>query len=459
MNTKNNNSETKRGNILFINPLFNENNSEINIEYENSLLYLAAIAEDCEYNVRIANYKTYENLLSEIQNFFPDYIVSIISFKSFKEEMKVLALLKEQRPNTKIIVTGIPFLTYNTNVTYENSFIDYVIYGEAEITLKEILEGVKDSDILGICYSDENMQPVKNKPRPFIDDLDILPFPSRHLLGLTDRKEALISISRGCKNSNFCSLEAMLYGENVRIRSIPGIISEITECVSEYRIKNFILKSDPYIHNSNWTKELCQRIIDSGLNIIWSTNILPEDKVTAALMKNSGCKSIFIDIQSGSDEILKNIGSHIKIDNIKKCVKLLKQNKLKIYSSFMFGYPWETEKTAEETIKFALELNSDYTKFMIAAPFPGTRFFAYSMMNKLFSGNPDFKNAYSEPIVRAHDLSKERILAIYNEAQRRYYFRPQFILKSILGLRDLNELNVYVKIYRRLLIKCEKHDK
>ena len=81
------------------------------------------------------------------------------------------------------------------------------------------------------------------------------------------------------------------------------------------------------------------------------------------------------------------------------------------------------------------------------------------MMNKLFSGNPDFKNAYVEPIVRTHDLSKERVSEICNEAYRRYYFRPKFIIKFILGLRNLKELNIYAKIYKRLLIKCEKHDK
>ena len=69
------------------------------------------------------------------------------------------------------ITKGAPFLTYGTNAIYENQFLDYVITGEPEQTFKEILEGIPNSEILGISYKD-NFQGITNEPRPFNENLD-----------------------------------------------------------------------------------------------------------------------------------------------------------------------------------------------------------------------------------------------------------------------------------------------
>ena len=66
----------------------------------------------------------------------------------------------------------------------------------------------------------------------------------------------------------------------------------------------------------------------------------------------------------------------------------------------------------EETIKFAIELDSNFISFYTATPLPGTRFFAYAMMNKLIEGELNFESAYYVPSVRSHELTKERIFEL-----------------------------------------------
>ena len=122
-----------------------------------------------------------------------------------------------------------------------------------------------------------------------------------------------------------------------------------------------------------------------------------------------------------------------------KCLK----NKIKIYNYFVIGLPWETEKTVEETIKFAIELDSNFISFYTATPLPATKFFAYAMMNKLTDGNLNFDNAYYVPTVRSHELSKERIFELHKLAIKRFYLRPKFILKTLFGLRSFTELKNY----------------
>lgn len=410
--------KTKRGKVYFA---------------ENNTSYLPAIAEACNYEIKINTNNSIEQTLNDILEFAPDYLVSNIRFQIYKPQMEALAKIKSLAPNTKIVVTGEPFLTYNNNVTYENPFINYAIMGEAEYTFRDILEGVPDNEILGICYTDENMQAVKNEPRPFIENLDELPFPIRNF-----NKDLIefIEVSRGCPHHCFFCMSTPLRGEKARYRSAENVIEELKHCINTYNISDFVFKADNILANRDWLKELCKKIIENKLNIKWSANIIPKgiDNELAEYMKKSGCILCNIGIESGAVSILNNIEKKVTIDDIKNTMSVLKKNKISTNNCFLFGLPWETEETAEETIKLALELDSDEASFYIASPFPGTKFFVYTMINRLSAGDIDFTNAIREPIVKTHNLSKERIIEIQREAIKRYYTQPKYILSSIFSL-------------------------
>ena len=425
------------------------------------LMYLASIAEQCGYEAKIKDYSLGGKFLEDLRIYNPDYIVANIATPSFKSDMEALAQAKLVLPNLKIIVKGAPFLTYNTNVIYENPFIDYVIIGEAELTLKDILNGVPDRDILGICYS-ENSQGVQNPARPFNENLDDLPFPARHLVDNSIYKrpdngkvQAVIKVSRGCPYHCFFCLATPVSGSKVRTRSAENIITEINECVEKYNIKNFLFWSDIFNFDREWTLDLCRKIINSGLKITWSANTRANtmDDEMANLMYKSGCRLVSIGVESGSQEILNNIGKKITLDDIRNTVKILKKNKIKIYNYFVIGLPWETEKTVEETIKFAIELDSNFISFYTATPLPGTRYFAYAMINNLVDGALDFSSAYYFPAVRSHELSKERIFELHKLAIKKFYLRPKFIIKTILGLRSFNEFKNYFIAGINLILK------
>lgn len=425
------------------------------------LMYLASIAEESGFEAKIKDYSFGGDLEKDAAEFKPDYLVANIATPTFKSDMDSLKRVKERFPAIKIIVKGAPFLTYNTNVIYEHPYISYVIMGEPELTLKEILDGVPDSEILGICYQ-ENFQGVKNELRPFNEDLDSLPFPARHLVDNNiyrrpdnGKVQAVIKVSRGCPFHCFFCLASPVSGIKVRKRSAENIISEIKECVDKYNIKNFLFWSDIFNIDREWTLDLCRKIIESGLKITWSANTRADtmDNEMAELMYKSGCRLVSIGVESGSQEVLNNIGKKITLDNIRNTVRVLKKNKIKIYNYFVLGLPWETEKTAEETIKFAIELDSNFVSFYTASPLPGTKFFAYALVNKLAEDGLNFDGAYYIPAVRSHELSKERIFEIHKSAVRRFYLRPKFILKTLFSLQSFAEFKNYFKAGISLLKK------
>lgn len=425
------------------------------------LMYLASIAESCGFEAIIRDYSQGGDFEADLKEFQPNYLVANIATPTFKSDMMAVQLAKEILPNICTIVKGAPFLTYNTNTIYENPFIDYVIMGEAELTLKDILDGVPNCDILGICYR-ENFQPVKNDKRPFIEDLDILPFPARHLVDNSIYKrpdngkvQAVIKVARGCPFHCFFCLATPVSGAKVRTRSPENIVAELKECVEKYNIKNFLFWSDIFNFNREWTLELCQKIIESGLKITWSSNTRADtmDDEMAKMMYKSGCRLVSIGVESGSQKMLDNIGKKITLDDIRNTVKILKKNKIKIYNYFVIGLPWETEETVEETIKFAIELDSNFISFYTATPLPGTKYFAYAMLNKLVEGNLDFRSAYYEPVVRSEHLSKERIFELHKQAIKRFYLRPKFILKTLLSLRSFAEFKNYFIAGMSLIMK------
>ncbi len=425
------------------------------------LMYLAAIAEQCGYEAMIRDYSQGGNFEVDLKEFQPDFLVANIATPTFQSDMMAIKLAKDINPSICTIVKGAPFLTYNTNTIYENPFIDYVIIGEAEFTLKEILEGVPNNEILGICYR-ENFQPIKNEKRPFIENLDELPFPARHLVDNSiyrrpdnGKVQAVVKVARGCPFHCFFCLATPVSGAKVRKRSPENIVAELKECVEKYNIRNFLFWSDIFNLDREWTLELCKKIIESGLKITWSSNTRADtmDDEMAKMMYKSGCRLVSIGVESGSQKMLDKIGKKITLDNIRNTVKILKKNKIKIYNYFVIGLPWETEETVEETIKFAIELDSNFISFYTATPLPGTKYFAYAMLNKLVEGNLDFRSAYYEPVVRSESLSKERIFELHKQAVKRFYLRPKFIFKTLLSLRSFTEFKNYFIAGMNLLIK------
>lgn len=470
-NTESNN--LKKGRVLFIYPPSPVINREDRCQQPTEellvipplpptdLMYLASIAESCGYEAMISDYSQGGNYEKDLDEFAPNYLVANIATPTFISDMDAIRFAKEKNPALCTIVKGAPFLTYNTNCIYENNFIDYIIIGEPELTLKDILDGVPNEEINGICFR-ENFQPIKTDPRAFNENLDELPYPARHLVDNSiytrpdnGKVQAVIKVARGCPYHCFFCLATPVSGAKVRVRSSENIIGEIKECVDKYNIRNFVLWSDIFNLNRDWAIDLCKKIIESGLKITWSSNTRADtmDDELASIMYKSGCRLVSIGVESGSQEVLDKIGKRIHLDQIRNTVKVLKKHKIKIYNYFVIGLPWETEETVEETIKFAIELDSNFISFYTATPLPGTRYFDYAIANRLVDGNLDFHRAYYEPVVRAHKLSKERIFELHKQAVKRFYLRPMFIIKTILSLRTFTELKNYFMAGINLLKK------
>ena len=436
------------------------------------LMYMAAVAEgvgleakilDCSVDT-MGNGKwemgnsekdsiSYSLFPIHLKKFQPDYLVVNIASTTLENDLKAVSVAKEILPNLITIVKGAHFLTENTDILYKYKDVDLVIVGEVEATLKEILEDKNYSEIKGLCYRDGFVSKFTG-PRPFIENLDELPFPARHLVDNNlfrrpdnNKVQAIIKVSRGCPFHCFFCLATPVSGSKVRVRSVENIVEEIKECVEKYNIKNFLFWSDVFNFDREWTMELCEKIIASGLKITWSSNTRADtaDMEMAELMYESGCRLVSVGVESGSQYVLDKIGKKITIDNIRDTVKIFKKAKIKVYNYFVIGLPWDDEDTIEQTIQLAIELDSDFISFYTATPLPGTRFYKYAKEQSLLGSENSWDNAYFYPVVNTHFLTKERVFELHKSAIKRFYLRPMYILRMILNIRSFAEFKNYAK--------------
>lgn len=415
------------------------------------LMYLAAVAEKAGLEAKINDYSQNGDYEADLKEFNPDYLVVNIATPTLEHDLDAVKKAKEICPNVITIAKGAAFLTLSERIIKEHNELDFGILGEAENTLKEILEDKPKAEILGLYYK-ENDEVKFTGNRPFIEDLDSLPFPARHLVDNNiyrrpdnNKVQATIKVSRGCPFHCFFCLATPVSGAKVRRRSPENIVAEIKECVEKYNIKNFLFWSDIFNIDKDWTMKLCQTIIDSGLKITWSANTRADtaDLEMAEMMYKSGCRLVSIGVESGSQYMLEKMGKKITLNDVRRTVKVFKKAKIRIYNYFVIGLPWETEETVEETIKFAIELNSDFISFYTATPLPGSRFYDYALEHNLFDKETSFENAYYYPAVNTHNLSRERVFELHKSAIKRFYLRPLYILKMLSRIRSFAEIKNY----------------
>lgn len=432
------------------------------------LMYMAAVSEEVGLEAKIVDYSLIKDqpaqlqkFKQDLQEFKPDYLVINVASTSLENDLSAFNTAKEILPELITIAKGAHFLTSNTDVLYNCKPLDLIIVGEAEETLKEILEEKPYPEIRGLCYRDGFVAKYTGK-RPFIEDLDKLPFPARHLVDNkiftrpdNNKIQAIIKVSRGCPFHCFFCLATPVSGSAVRTRSAENIVEEIRECVEKYGIKNFLFWSDVFNFDREWTMELCQAIVDSGLEITWSSNTRADtaDAEMAELMYKSGCRLVSIGVESGSQYVLDKIGKKITIDDIRNTVKIFKNAKIKTYNYFVIGLPWDDEETIEQTINFAIELDSDFISFYTATPLPGTRFSKYVNEHRLFEQNDSWQNVYYYPVVKTHFLTKERVFELHKNAVKRFYLRPRFILRSLMNIRSFAEVKNYFMAGLSILLR------
>jgi anaerobic magnesium-protoporphyrin IX monomethyl ester cyclase len=426
------------------------------------LLYAAAAFEQGGAECRLVDYPGEQwgedRLRSDLLEFRPDLVLLSITTPGFDADMQAAALIKRTLPSTVVAAKGAHFNTLDEIALRRYPGLDLALRGEFEPACRELAEGKPWDQIAGIAFHASGSDPaspvVRTPDRPFIEDLDSLPFPARHLADNalyarpdTGELQTTIVTNRGCPfNCCYC-LANQVAGRRNRMRSPGNIIAEIEECVSRHGIRNFLFRSDLFTARREWVLELCALIRSRGLDIAWSCNSRVDtiDPELLEEMKRAGCWIIAYGIESGSQEMLDRIGKRTNLDSARKALAMTRRAKVLSSVYFLVGLPWETHETLRANERFAREIDPDVLEVFYVYPFPGTALYEECVRLGLLGPGEIPLQAYDRPAMRALALSKEELVASRNHALRSFYLQPRVILRTLLRARSRRELMNYVR--------------
>ena len=426
---------------------------------QTSLAYLAAVADQLGMTVDIVDciaeeisWPRFEDILRKCR---PRFCFSNIISVTYSNDVRALRRAKEI---SRAITVGMgPHLTNAPERSLQEAEgLDFIICHEAEDTLKELLEVFKQEsppsanrlkNIKGLAFvpariiPGEAQTPVITEQRPFIDDLDSLPWPRHDLLPLEKYWSpffghyTFVEASRGCAYRCIFCRQAVMWQWKYRKRSGRAIAREALY-VHSLGVDTILFHADTFTLDQNLVEELCDSLIEAGAPFRWACNThiknLYGKPELVQKMKRAGCWMIAIGIESGDDEILKTIKKQATTAEAASVVGMIDAAGIEAWGYFVLGFPNETKEKLEKTINFSLSLPLKIAKFDIAAPYPGTEFYQYCLEHDYLKAAcyEEFDQNASAVVEYPH-LSRKEIKAAVRRANRRFYLRPRVMIRLL----------------------------
>ena len=318
---------------------------------------------------------------------------------------------------------------------------DYVVRGEGELTIVELIHALQEksdcSAIAGISYT-MNGSIVHTPPRPYIQDLNAMPFPAFPILQNVNRQNDLYSgiiTSRGCPFAcNYCASNVM-WSRKVRYRTPENVIEEITRRHERSGITHIRFHDDTFTLNRQYVEELCTKMLALDFRIQWMCDTRGDtlDVPLLQLMKQAGCTLMNIGLESGSAKIQQQIKKNMNTQTVAQAVKLARKAGIHTLVYFMVGFPNETEEDIRESLDAMKTIRPDHVIWSILTPYPGTEVWDFGVKHGYIPADPDwgtFFHHYNQGhfFKTIPDESWNRILRRINTEQRIFNIKQSKIV-------------------------------
>jgi radical SAM superfamily enzyme YgiQ (UPF0313 family) len=251
-----------------------------------------------------------------------------------------------------------------------------------------------------------------------------------------------------------------MYGHKQRFRSLDNVFAEIHHLVDRYGVKEINVDDGTFTTNKQRVIEFCQRLRSEKVDLIWTCNGRLDNLDDEMLeeMKNSGCKMIRFGVESGSQEVLDKIRKGLTLKQIEDGMRLVKRHRIQALGGFMFGFPYDSRESVEQTLRFAKKLSPDQVQFSISMCYPGTSLYEYAKDKDLLLAKSfkEFDMTYG-PVVKTVDMDRDELEHILSRAYREFYFRPKFFLQTLFHVGDLHEIKRVLRSLRSLVKTIKLH--
>jgi len=448
-------------NILMLNPPFKRRFSRSSrspgvakggtIYYPLWLAYATGVLEEAGFSVRLmdapAEAWTVTDVLDRIGDFRPRLIVLDTSTPSIDNDVRVGMTIKDRYPGSSLVLVGTHVSALPEETLRIHPKIDAVARREYDYTLRDLARALEDGHsfqtVLGLSFRERDGI-VHNPDRPFIENLDDLPFVpkvyKKHLniesyfFAAAHHPLVMTITGRGCPHRcAFCLYPQTFHGRRYRRRSPENIVEEFEWVVHNLpRVKEIGIEDDTFTADRSRARKISGMLAEKNMKLKWFCNVRPDlDLDTLRLMKQAGCRLVTVGFESGSQDMLDRMNKGLRLDGIRQFADNARKAKILVHGCIVIGYPGETRETIQKSLDFARQLNCDSMQFYPLYVYPGTEAFERAKADgHLATGDYSkwvTEEGYHSCVLNLPGLSAEELLRISDKAVKSYHFRPAYI--------------------------------
>lgn len=273
---------------------------------------------------------------------------------------------------------------------YLEQGVDFVVRGEGEETLRALLLCLDKKEdpftIPGLALQRQGAITVTGT-RPVMRDLDLLPLPAWDLVDLEPYRKIWmekhgyfslnVATTRGCPyKCNWCAKP--IYGNRYNSRSPKHVVDEMAYLKSTFNPDHFWMCDDIFGLKPAWVRAFNEELKKKSLSVRYKiqsrVDLLLEDN-TISELSESGCETVWVGAESGSQKILDAMDKGTRVEQIRTATRILKQHGIRVGYFLQFGYPGEGKADIDATLNMVLNEMPDEIGISVAYPLPGTRFY------------------------------------------------------------------------------------
>jgi hopanoid biosynthesis associated radical SAM protein HpnJ len=375
-----------------------------------------------------------------------DYELVILhtSTPSLANDVKFAEAIKAQSPDTKVGLIGAHVAVLAEQTLRDNPIIDFACRHEFDYTCKELAEDKPWDEIKGLSYRDPFGALRQTEDRELIHDWDampsVLPLYARDLdiekyfIGYLLHPYISFYTGRGCPaKCSFCLWPQTIGGHQYRAKSPDVVGRELEQAKALFgdRVREYMFDDDTFTIDKQRAIAISKHM--KRLNLTWSCNARANlDYDTLKALRDNGLRLLLVGFESGNQQILDNIQKGVKLEVARKFMQNCHDLGITVHGTFIIGLPIETQKTIDDTVKFACELSPHTIQVSIAAPYPGTALYNQAKANGWFADDTLVANSgIQTSTLHYPDLSSQDIENAVEQMYRKFYFRPKVILPIV----------------------------
>ncbi|HPQ68255.1 MAG TPA: radical SAM protein [bacterium] len=400
------------------------------------LLYMSAAAKqylDAQTKIvdAIAKKLDEEATIAAVRESQPHLLFVQLGFATIEDDLCFCDRLREDAGVPLVAMGYLP--TMFAEEVMNASQVDALVRGEPEHAFCDLVrawrEGGDPATIPGVVVRRENKIVIGPEPERIVD-LDELPLPDHRAVDPHDYSEALIGspigaifTARGCPFP--CTFCVRTFGPKLALRSAASVLREARLLVREMGVRNLRFMDDTFNFSPERTAEICRGLLElQPLQWTALARLDRLDEQTVALMARSGCRRLYVGVESGSQRMLELYQKGSTLAQMRRGIELIRRAGMEVSAFFIVGGPTETRADFEASLSFAKETKLDYVIVTRMQYWPGTKLFA------------EHKNELETSIVpfycRPRDVvAYDRLLELEREFYRRFYLRPYIVWRHV----------------------------